>query len=348
MAKKSITVGALQMGGGAPVTIQSMTNTNTADVEATRAQIARLENAGCDIVRVAVPDTAAARAIAALKETAQIPIVADIHFDYRLALEAVAAGADKIRLNPGNIGTAERVRDVARACRERGVPIRIGVNGGSLEREILARHGGVTPEALVESALGHVRLLNQFDFDDICISAKASDVRLTVLAYRLLAERTDYPLHLGVTEAGTEYMGLVKSAAGIGALLIDGIGDTVRISLTAEPEREVRAALALLGALGLRKTGPEVISCPTCGRTQINLIGIANEVEKRLEGMKRPITVAVMGCAVNGPGEASRADYGIAGGRGEGVLFKGGKVLRKVPMEQLVDALIDLIERDER
>jgi len=346
MAKKSIAVGALRIGGGAPVTVQSMTNTSTADIEATRAQIKRLEEAGCDIVRVAVPDLAAARAIAALKETARAPLVADIHFDYRLALEAIAAGADKIRLNPGNIGSPERVREVAMACREKGVPIRIGVNGGSLEKEILARHGGVTPEALVESALGHVRLLNRFDFDDICISVKASDVRVTVAAYRLLAERTDYPLHLGVTEAGTEYMGIIKSAAGIGALLLDGIGDTIRVSLTADPEREVRAGIALLRALGLRKTGAQVISCPTCGRTQINLIEIAAEVEKRLEGIKRPITVAVMGCAVNGPGEARQADYGIAGGRGEGVLFKGGRVLRKVPMEHLVDALMDLIESD--
>lgn len=346
MAKKSIKVGALTVGGGAPVTVQSMTNTSTADIAATREQIARLEEAGCDIVRVAVPDMDAARAIGALKETARIPIVADIHFDYKLAIEAAAAGADKIRLNPGNIGGEDRVAAVVRACRERSVPIRIGVNGGSLEKEILARHGGVTPEALVESALGHARLLNKFDFDDICLSVKASDVPTTVAAYRLLAERTDYPLHLGITEAGTEYMGIIKSAAGIGALLLDGIGDTIRVSLTAEPEREVKAGIALLRALGLRRTGAEVISCPTCGRTQIDLIAIAREVEKRLEGYPRPITVAVMGCAVNGPGEAARADYGIAGGRGEGVLFKGGRVLRKVPMDNLVDALMDLIHND--
>jgi (E)-4-hydroxy-3-methylbut-2-enyl-diphosphate synthase len=347
MAKKQIIVGGVQIGGGAPVSVQSMTHTKTSDIIATRLQIKALEAAGCDIVRVAVPDMEAARAFAALKETARIPIVADIHFDYKLALEAAAAGADKIRINPGNIGSDDKVRFVTEMCREKGIPIRIGVNGGSLEKEILAKHGGVTPEAMLDSALYHVRLLNRFDFDDICISVKASDVGLTVAAYRLLAQATDYPLHLGVTEAGTEYMGLVKSSAGIGALLLDGIGDTIRVSLTAPPEREVRAGRAILKALGLRKSGADLISCPTCGRTRIDLIPIAEEVERRLEGVRRDITVAVMGCAVNGPGEAKRADYGIAGGDGEGILFRRGAVLRKVPMASLVDELMFLIEKDD-
>ncbi|SHH75890.1 4-hydroxy-3-methylbut-2-en-1-yl diphosphate synthase [Sporobacter termitidis DSM 10068] len=331
------------IGGGAPVTVQSMTNTKTSDVAATAAQTRRLAAAGCDIVRFAVPDMAAAHAIEAIKKEVSVPIVADIHFDYRLAVAAAEAGADKIRINPGNIGAEENVRAVTDICRQKGIPIRIGVNGGSLERDILARFGGVTPEALLESAMRHVRLLNRFDFDDICISVKSSEVALTIDSYRLLSQATDYPLHLGVTEAGTEYMGIIKSSVGIGALLAEGIGDTIRVSLTALPEREVKAGIAILKALGLRESGADLISCPTCGRTKIDLIPIAEEVEKRLAGMDRPITVAVMGCAVNGPGEARRADFGIAGGDGEGVLFRRGEIVRKVPMAALVDELFKLI-----
>lgn len=331
------------IGGGAPVTVQSMTNTKTNDIDATVAQIKRLTDAGCDIVRLAVPDLESARAVGIIKNQVNIPVVADIHFDYKLAVEAVNAGADKIRLNPGNIGSDDNVRAVATLCRKKGIPIRIGVNGGSLEKDILMKFGGVTPEALVESALRHVRLLNKFDFDDICISVKASDVNLTIGAYRLLHDAADYPLHLGVTEAGTEYMGLIKSSVGIGTLLAESIGDTLRVSLTAPPEREVKAGIAILKALGLRRSGVDLISCPTCGRTRIDLITIAEEVEKRLNGIDRDMTVAVMGCAVNGPGEAKRADYGIAGGDGEGVLFKKGEIVKKVPMDRLVDELFNMI-----
>ena len=346
MAERQIHCGGVRIGGGAPVSVQSMTNTKTDDVAATVAQIRRLEAAGCDIVRVAVPDMAAARAIGDIRAQISIPLVADIHFDYRLAVEAAAAGADKIRINPGNIGEREHVRAVVSACRARNLPIRIGVNGGSLEKEVLAKYG-LTARAMLESAMGHVRLLNQFDFDDICISVKASDVRLTVAAYRLLSLETDYPLHLGVTEAGTEYMGIMKSAAGIGALLLEGIGDTIRVSLTAPPEREAVAGVALLRAVGVRTDGVRIVSCPSCGRCCIDLISIASEVEKRLAGCRKNITVAVMGCAVNGPGEASHADYGIAGGKGEGILFRKGRILRKVPMDRLADALLELIGEEE-
>jgi (E)-4-hydroxy-3-methylbut-2-enyl-diphosphate synthase len=345
MARKKINVGGVQIGGGAPVTVQSMTNTKTSDIAETVAQIKRLQAAGCDIVRFAVPDSASARAIEAIKKQVSIPLVADIHFDYRLAVEAAEAGADKVRINPGNIGGDENVRAVTDICRKKGIPIRIGVNGGSLEKDILAKYG-VTPAALVESAMYHVRLLNQFDFDDLCISVKASDVALTIAACRLLHETADYPLHLGVTEAGTEYMGVVKSSVGIGTLLAEGIGDTIRVSLTAPPEREVKAGLAILKSLGLRRSGADLISCPTCGRTKIDLITIAEAVEKRLESVDRPITVAVMGCAVNGPGEARRADYGIAGGDGEGVLFRKGEVIGKAPMDRLVDELFKLIDAE--
>lgn len=353
MAKKQIMVGGVPIGGGAPVTVQSMTNTNTGDVAATVSQIKLLRDSGCDIVRCAVPDLDAARAIGEIKKDIALPIVADIHFDYRLAVTAAESGADKIRINPGNIGGDDNVRAVAEACRRKGIPIRIGVNGGSLERDILARFGGVTPEALLESAMRQVRLLNKFDFDDICISVKSSDVPLTIAAYRLLAQATEYPLHLGVTEAGTEYFGIIKSSVGIGTLLSEGIGDTIRVSLTAPPEREVKAGLGILRALGLRKSGADLISCPTCGRTKISLIPIAEEVERRLtaldkSGLTRPLTVAVMGCAVNGPGEARRADYGIAGGDGEGVLFRRGEIVGKAPMEKLVDALFALIEESEQ
>ena len=341
---KQIIVGGVAVGGGAPVSIQSMCNTFTDDVEATVLQINRLAATGCDIVRVAVPDMAAAKAIGAIKERISIPLVVDIHFDYRLALEAVAAGADKVRINPGNIGGEDRVKAVANACAMRGIPIRIGVNGGSLEKELLAKYGKVCPEAMVESAFGHIALLNKYDFDDICVSLKSSNVAVAMRAYQLMHERSDYPLHLGVTEAGTYTMGTIKSAVGIGGLLAQGIGDTFRVTLTADPAEEIVVAKQILKACGLRKDGPELISCPTCGRTRIDLIPLAQEVEKRLESCTKPITVAVMGCAVNGPGEASAADCGIAGGRGEGLLFRHGEVLKKVPQDQLVDELMKLID----
>ena len=341
---RQIFVGGVPIGGGAPVTIQSMTNTRTDDVAATVAQIRRLAAAGCQIVRVAVPDLAAAKAVGAIKEQIDIPLVVDIHFDYKLALECVAAGCDKVRINPGNIGGEDRVRQVADACRQKGIPIRIGVNGGSLEKPILAKYGGVTPEALVESAFGHIRLLEKFDFTDICVSLKSSSVPVTMAAYRLMSEKSDYPLHLGVTETGTPRMGILKSAVGIGGLLALGIGDTMRVSLSADPVEEVYAARDILKAAGVRKDGPELVACPTCGRTRIDLIGLANEVEERLKSVDKPITVAVMGCAVNGPGEASAADVGIAGGVGEGLLFRKGEIVKKVPQEALVDELFTLIE----
>ena len=342
---RRIQVGAVPVGGGAAVSIQSMCNTPTEDVNATVRQIQRLEQAGCEIVRVAVPTEEAARAIPSIKAAIHIPLVADIHFDYKLALECVRQGIDKIRINPGNIGSQEKVRAVADACRSEGIPIRIGVNGGSLERELLQKYGGVTPEALVESAMGHVRLLNDCNFDDICISVKCSRVPVNMAAYQLLRRQTDYPLHLGVTEAGTPRMGVLKSAIGIGGLLCQGIGDTIRVSLTADPVEEVRAAKDILSAAGLRQTGPNLISCPTCGRTKYDMIPIAREVERRLEGCTKPITVAVMGCVVNGPGEARAADVGIAGGDGEGLVFRKGEILYKVPQDKLVDALMDEIDR---
>ena len=341
---KQIMVGGVPIGGGAPVTIQSMTNTRTDDVEATLHQIRTLAAAGCEIIRVAVPDMAAAKAVGKLKEESPIPVVVDIHFDYKLALEAIAAGADKVRINPGNIGGADHVKAVAQACARRGVPIRIGVNGGSLEKPLLAKYGGVCPEAMVESAFGHIRLLNQFDFDDICVSLKSSSVPMTMKAYRLMSQASDYPLHIGVTEAGTVRMGTLKSAVGIGGLLALGIGDTMRVSLSADPVEEVYAAKEILKAAGVRKEGAELVSCPTCGRTRIDLIALANEVEERLKAVDKPITVAVMGCVVNGPGEASAADCGLAGGVGEGLLFKKGQIVKKVPQEQLVDELFALIE----
>lgn len=341
---KQIRIGAVPVGGGAPVAIQSMCNTKTDDVTATVEQIHRLEAAGCEIVRVAVPDRAAAHAVGAIRERIHIPLVVDIHFDYKLALESIAAGADKVRINPGNIGGADRVEAVAKACREKKIPIRIGVNGGSLEKELLAKYGGVCPEALVESAFGHIALLNRYDFDDICVSLKSSSVPVTMAAYRLMSERSNYPLHLGVTEAGTRTMGTIKSAMGIGGLLAMGIGDTFRVTLTADPVEEIVVAKQILQAAGLRQDGPNLIACPTCGRTRIDLIPLAREVERRLQSVDKPITVAVMGCVVNGPGEASAADVGIAGGDGEGVLFAHGKVLKKVPEEQLVEELFTLIE----
>ncbi len=341
---KQIHVGNVAVGGGAPVSIQSMTNTRTDDVEATLRQIRELAAAGCQIIRVAVPDMAAARAVGKIKEQCPIPLVVDIHFDYKLALEAIAAGADKVRINPGNIGDKDRVKAVADACRQRGVPIRIGVNGGSLEKPLLAKYGGVCPEAMVESAFGHIRLLEQFNFDDICVSLKSSSVPMTMKAYQLMSQESNYPLHIGVTEAGTVRMGTLKSAVGIGGLLAMGIGDTMRVSLSADPVEEVYAARDILKAAGVRKEGAELVSCPTCGRTRIDLISLANEVEQRLKAVEKPITVAVMGCVVNGPGEASAADCGIAGGVGEGLLFKKGQIVKKVPQDQLVDELFALID----
>ena len=338
-------MGGVLVGGGAPISIQSMTNTPTHDVEATLSQIRALAAAGCDIVRVAVPDMRAAQAIGALKAGSPVPLVADIHFDYRLALEAAEQGIDKIRINPGNIGAPERVEAVAKVCKERGIPIRVGVNGGSLEKELLAKYGGPIPEAMVESALGHIKLLERYGFEDICVSLKASSVPATMRAYQLMAQKYDYPLHLGVTEAGTRDLGELKAAAGIGGLLALGIGDTLRVSLTADPAEEVFAARRILKAIGLRREGPELISCPTCGRTQVNLIAMARQVEELLKDVDKPITVAVMGCVVNGPGEASHADVGLAGGRGEGVLFKHGRIVaNKVPEDQLVPELMKLIE----
>ena len=342
---KQIRVGSVPVGGGAPISIQSMCNTRTDDVDATVAQILRLEEVGCEIIRVAVPDMDAALAVGKIRSRIHIPLVADIHFDYKLALQCVKSGIDKIRINPGNIGSRDKVRAVADACREHQIPIRIGVNGGSLEKELLAKYGGVTAEAMVESAMGHVHLLNDCGFDDICISVKCSRVPVNMEAYRLLRARTDYPLHLGVTEAGTPSMGVLKSAIGIGGLLCQGIGDTLRVSLTADPVEEVRAAKDILAACGIRQTGPNLISCPTCGRTAYDMIPITREVERRLKDCTKPITVAVMGCVVNGPGEASAADVGIAGGRGEGLLFRKGVVLYKVPEERLVDALMEEIDK---
>ena len=342
---RQMNICGVTIGGGAAVAIQSMCSTRTEDVAATVAQILRLEQAGCEIVRVAVPTMEAARAIGQIKKAIHIPLVADIHFDYRLALQCAAEGVDKIRINPGNIGSQERVRAVAEACRRHHIPIRIGVNGGSLEKPLLEQYGGVTAQALVDSAMGHVRLLNDCGFDDICLSVKCSHVPTNMQAYTLLSRQTDYPLHLGVTEAGTPEMGVLKSAIGIGGLLCQGIGDTIRVSLTADPVEEVVAAKRILQAIDMRRSGPNLISCPTCGRTKYDMIPIAREVERRLRDCTKPITVAVMGCAVNGPGEARNADVGIAGGDGEGLLFRKGEILYKVPQERLVDALMAEIEK---
>ena len=342
---RQILVGGVPVGGGAPVTIQSMTNTRTDDVTATVDQIHRLEEAGCQIIRVAVPDLNAAKAVGAIKARIHIPLVVDIHFDYKLALACVEEGCDAVRINPGNIGGENRVQAVAEACKARNLPIRIGVNGGSLEKPLLAKYGGVTPEALVESAFGHIALLERYDFHDICVSLKSSSVVTTMAAYRLMSEKSDYPLHLGVTETGTTRMGTIKSAIGIGGLLALGIGDTLRVSLSADPVEEVYAARDILKALGMAENEPNLVSCPTCGRTRIDLIGLANQVEERLKEVHKPITVAVMGCVVNGPGEASAADVGIAGGQGEGLLFRKGEIVKKVPQEQLVDELFALIDQ---
>ena len=343
---KTVHVRGVPIGGGNPIPVQSMTNTHTDDVAATLAQLRRLQSAGCEIVRLAVPNRLAARALPEIRRGTDLPLVADIHFDYRLALVAVEAGFDKIRINPGNIGAPERVRMVADACRERGVPIRVGVNSGSVEKGLLEKYG-LCAKSLCESALGHVKLLEDCGFEDICISVKASDAAMTVEANRLLSTLCDYPLHIGVTEAGTKERGILKSAAGIGSLLLDGIGDTIRISLTDAPEEEARAGGELLRALGLRQ-GVQFVSCPSCGRTEYDLIGTAKEVEARLRDKPWNITVAVMGCVVNGPGEASHADYGIAGGRSEGVIFKHGEPVARVASDKLADALVELIERENK
>lgn len=342
--KRQIQVGNVLVGGDAPVSIQSMLNTKTTDVEGSLAQLRALKAAGCQIARLAVPDMDAANGFREIASASPLPLVADIHFDYRLAIAAAEGGASKIRINPGNIGGKDRVKAVVDVCREKHIPIRIGVNGGSLEKSILEKYGHPTAEALVESALGHVALLEEQGFYDICISMKSSSVPVTMAAYRLMDQKTDYPLHLGVTETGTEHMGVIKSAIGIGGLLCLGIGNTLRVSLTADPVREVVAAKEILQAAGIRQEGPEFISCPTCGRTQIDLIGLASEVERRLQGMNKPITVAVMGCIVNGPGEAREADVGIAGGKDCGVLFAKGKKLKTLPYDQLADALMEYID----
>lgn len=343
-SRKKVRIGRFLIGGGEPIRVQSMLNTPSGDSKAAVKQAKELENAGCEIIRATVPDMSAVKTIASLKENCTMPIVADIHFDYKMALEALAAGADKIRINPGNIGSDEKVKAVADACRLRGVPIRIGVNSGSVEKHILEKYGSPSPEALVESAMYHVGLLRKFDFDDIVISLKSSDVRKTVAAYRLMSQQCDYPLHIGVTEAGTLRMGLIKSAAGLGSLLVDGIGDTLRVSLTAPPVNEVYAGYDILKAVGVRSHGANLVACPTCGRTKIDLIGLAEKVENALRGCDKNITVAVMGCIVNGPGEAKEADIGIAGGNGEGLLFKKGQIVRKVPEAELFDTLIKEIE----
>ena len=340
-----VKVGNTYIGGGADVTVQSMLSIPAHDIEGNVNQALRLQAAGCDIVRVTVPDKEALKTVEALKKAITIPLVADIHFDYRLAIESVAAGVDKIRINPGNIGSDDRVKAVADACRNAGVPIRIGVNSGSLEKEILAKYGSVTPEAMVESGLYHISLLEKFDFGDIVLSLKSSDTFNMYKAYELAAEKCKYPLHLGVTEAGTENMGVIKSAAGIGGLLLRGIGNTIRISLTDDPVKEVEAGIKLLKAIGLRKGGIKLVSCPTCGRTEIDLIGIAKEAEKRLSNVNKDINVAIMGCIVNGPGEASAADIGIAGGKGCGVLFKKGEIVCKLPENQLLERLVEEIEK---
>ena len=343
--KRTVKIGNITIGGTNPIAVQTMLNVPVKDIAGNVEQAKRVAKAGCQIVRVTVPTPADAAVVSAIKEAVDIPVVADIHFDYRAALAAIDAGADKIRINPGNIGDDDRVKAVADACNAKNIPIRIGVNGGSLEKHILARYGAPVPEAMVESAMYHVRLLEKFDFNNIVISIKNSNVPRMMEAYRQLSAVTDYPLHVGVTEAGTYQMGLLKSGMGIGGMLLEGIGDTIRVSLAAEPEKEVEAGYNILRAVGFPVTGPEVITCPTCGRTQYPCTEIANEVEKRLQGYKKSIKVAVMGCVVNGPGEARAADVGIAGGDGEGLLFRHGEILRKVPQDKLVDALMDEIDK---
>lgn len=342
---KQVKVGNVLVGGGAPVSIQSMLNIPASDIVNSVKQAVRLEEAGCEIIRIAIPNMEAVRLIPALKENVKMPVVADIHFDYKLAIESVAAGVDKIRINPGNIGGTDRVKAVVDACKPKEIPIRIGVNSGSVEKEILAKYGSPTAEALCESALYHASLLEKFDYTNIVLSMKSSNVKTMVDAYKLAAEKCNYPLHLGVTEAGTERMGIIKSSAGLGALLLQGIGDTIRVSLTADPVKEIYAAKDILKALDIRKDGVQFVSCPTCGRTKIDLISIATEVENRLRDCNKNIKVAVMGCAVNGPGEAKEADIGIAGGNGVGLIFKKGEIIRKVPEDKLIEELIKEVEK---
>ena len=342
---KVIRIGNQPVGGDHPIAVQSMTTTDTRNTAATIAQIADLEAVGCEIIRVAVVDTEAARAIAAIKAGIKIPLVADIHFDYKLALESVAAGADALRINPGNIGDKARIQQVVKACQERNIPIRIGVNSGSLEKKLLDKYGHPCADAMVESALGHVKLLEDLGFNQIKLSLKSSSVLLSIEAYRKIAALVDYPLHIGITEAGTKERALIKSALGMGILLFDGIGDTLRVSLTADPRDEVWAAYEILRNLGLRDRGAELISCPTCGRCEINLIELAEEVDQRIRKIDKPIKIAVMGCVVNGPGEAREADLGIAGGKGNGLLFKNGKIIKKVPEKDLVKVLLEEIEK---
>ena len=342
---RQIHIGKVAIGGGAPISVQSMTNTKTTDTEATVAQIRALQAAGCDIVRLAVPDMEAAKNLGNILRQVTVPLVADIHFDYKLALEAIRQGIHALRLNPGNIGGEEKVKAVVEAAKEAGIPIRIGVNAGSLDKKILNKYGGVTPEALVESAMEHVRILEALDFHDMKISLKAHDVPLTIAAYRLMSQTVDYPLHLGITEAGTVNTGIIKSAVGIGALLAEGIGDTFRISLTGDPVVEVRVANEILKSLGLKEYGPTLVACPTCGRTSIDLPAIAAQVEEKLKDIEEPIEVAVMGCVVNGPGEARGADVGIAGGNGEGLIFRKGEIVRKVPEADLVNELFQEIDQ---
>ena len=341
---RQVKVKDLVLGDGS-VSIQSMLNTKSYDIPGSVEQAVRLEQAGCEIIRAAIPNKEAVALIPAIKEKVSVPLVADIHFDYRLALECAAVGIDKIRINPGNIGSDDRVHEVVKACRAKNIPIRIGVNSGSVEKSILAKYGAPTPEALVESALYHVRLLEKFDFNDIVISIKSSDVRTMIAAYELMHQSAPYPLHLGVTEAGTKHMGIIKSAIGIGSLLAHGIGDTIRVSLTADPVEEVYAAKDILKALDLRRDGVQFVSCPTCGRTRIDLIGLANRVEEALKDCKKNIKVAVMGCIVNGPGEAREADIGVAGGDGCGILFQKGEIIRKVPEEEIIPALLEEVEK---
>ena len=343
--KREVNVGGVKIGGASPVSIQSMTNTDTRDVAATVEQIKRLQTAGCEIIRVAVPDMEAAEAVGKIKKQIKIPLVCDIHFDYRLALECIKNGVDKVRINPGNIGDMDRVRQVVEACKERNIPIRIGVNGGSLEKDILAKYKKPTADALCESALRHVEILDSLNFFDTVVSIKVSNVPTLIEAYRKFNALNDIPLHIGVTEAGTENGGMVKSSVGLGALLAEGIGNTMRVSLTADPVREIYAAKEILKALDLRKQGAELVSCPTCGRTRIDMIPIATEMEKRLMDVDKDIKVAVMGCAVNGPGEAREADIGVAGGVGEGLIFKKGEIIRKVPEDKIIEALMEEIEK---
>lgn len=342
---RQISLGNIRIGGGAPISVQSMCNTDTRDVARTLDQIRRLEQAGCEIVRLAVPDLDAANAIAGIRKGTSMPLVADIHFDYRLAIEAVKHGIDGLRINPGNIGGRDKVAEVVRACREREIPIRIGVNAGSLERHLLEKYGHPTPWALVESAFGHIRILEDLNYTNIKVSLKASDVMTTVAAYRLFSEKSDYPLHIGISEAGTIFSGTIKSSIGIGILLAEGIGDTMRVSLTADPVEEVRVAYEILKALRIRQRGVNIISCPTCGRTEIDIIALASEVERRLSHITEPITVAVMGCVVNGPGEAREADIGIAGGKGMGLLFRHGEIVKKLDEKDLADVLVLEVER---